>query len=359
MNTDARRHACGWRLVFASAMLALVACLAAPANAQNKPDPSAELKLSTALGPAYAQGKAGEVWSALIRERSAGRLAVRHFPGAALAGRDAAREFAALHDGAIDLAVGSALVWSTNVVELNLSSLPWLIVDEAALDALLAGEVGQRLATRLEAAGVVPLALLGNGFPALATRAPVHKPADLTALRLRVAASPIMVDVIAALGAASSSMPVADARVAFASGVLDGQEISVAAYAASRLDSAGLTHLLLWEERADILIFAVNRARWTTWSDADQALVRQAAQDAAREASTMNRRAGDASAMAVLARQGVVVTRLTPAGKSAFRAAALPVYQRWGAAVGDELVRAAEAAMSPVPTPPTPTSPRQ
>ena len=49
-------------------------------------------------------------------------------------------------------------------------------------------------------------------------------------------------------------MPVADARVAFASGVLDGQEISVAAYAASRLDSAGLTHLLLWEERADILI---------------------------------------------------------------------------------------------------------
>jgi len=69
MNTDARRHACDWRLVFASAMLALVACLAAPAHAQNKPDPSAELKLSTALGPAYAQGKAGEVWSALIRER--------------------------------------------------------------------------------------------------------------------------------------------------------------------------------------------------------------------------------------------------------------------------------------------------
>jgi len=359
MTTVPRRRACDWRLLFASGILALGACLSAAAHAQSKPEPSAELKLSTALGPAYAQGKAGETWSALMRERSAGRLAVRHFPGATLVARDATREFAALRDGAIDLAVGSALVWSAQVNELNLSSLPWLILDEAALDALLAGEVGQRLAARLDAAGVVPLALVGNGFPALATRAPVHNPADLTALKLRVPASPIMIDSIAALGAASSSMPVADARVAFASGVLDGQEISVAAYAASRLDSAGLTHLLLWEERADILIFAVNRARWSTWSEADQALVRRAAQDAAREASALTRRAGDAAAMAALARQGVVVTRLTPAGKNAFRAAALPVYQRWGATVGDDLVRAAEAAMNPLSTPSAPTPPRQ
>ncbi len=357
MNTRSRLRACYRWLLFASGVLVLFADQAS-VYAQNKPEP-AVLKVSTVLGPAYAQGKAGETWSALIGERSAGRLAVKHFPGATLVGRDATREFAALRDGAIDLAVGSALVWSEQVVELNLSSLPWLIVDEAALDALLAGEVGQRLAARLEAAGVVPLALVGNGFPALATRAPVHKPSDLSALKLRIPASPIMVDTIAALGAASSSMPVSDARVAFASGVLDGQEISVAAYAASRLDSSGLTHLLLWEERADILIFAVNRARWSTWSETDQALVRLAAQDAAREASAMNRRAGDPAAMAALARQGVVVTRLTPAGKSAFRASTLPMYQRWAATVGDDLVRGAEAAMSPLPAPPTQIVPRQ
>ncbi|MEO8740158.1 MAG: TRAP transporter substrate-binding protein DctP [Casimicrobiaceae bacterium] len=343
--------------MFASAVLA--ASLACPAQAQDKSD-AADLKLSTALGPAYAQGKAGETWSALIRERSAGRIAVKYFPGAMLVGRDAAREFAALREGAIDLAVGSALVWSVQVPELNLTSLPWLVPDDAALDALLAGEVGARIASRLEAAGVLPLALVGNGFPALATRSPVHKPADLTALKLRVPASPIMVDTIAALGAASSSMPVADARAAFASGALDGQEIAIAAYAAARLDSAGLTYLLLWEERADALILAVNRARWSTWSEADQALVRQAAQDAAREAAAMNRRASATAAIAALARQGVVVTRLTPAGKSAFRAAALTVYQRWGATVGDELVRAAEAALSATsPIAPATLLPRQ
>lgn len=356
MNAARRRGICA-RFAWLASVL-LVASHACLVQGQNKPD-AGELKLSTALGPAYAQGRAGETWSTLIRERSVGRLAVKHFPGAALVGRDAAREFAALRDGTIDLAVGSALVWSAQVPELNLSSLPWLVKDDAALDALLAGDVGTRLAARLEAAGVVPLALVGNGFPALATRAPVHKPADLTALKLRIPSSPIMIDTIAALGAASSSMPVSDARVAFASGMLDGQEIAVAAYAASRLDSAGLTHLLLWEERADVLILAVNRARWSTWSEADQALVRLAAQEAAREASAMTRRSSDVAAMAALARQGVVVTRLTDAGKNAFRAAALPAYQRWAVTVGDDLVRAAASAMSQQsPTPPA-ASPRQ
>jgi hypothetical protein len=61
-------------------------------------------KVSTALGPAYAQGKAGEIWATLIRERSAGRLlpSISQVP---LVQRDPVREYAALRDGRIDLAV--------------------------------------------------------------------------------------------------------------------------------------------------------------------------------------------------------------------------------------------------------------
>ncbi|HTI86051.1 MAG TPA: C4-dicarboxylate ABC transporter, partial [Alphaproteobacteria bacterium] len=101
----------------------LTVCTLASAQG-GAPTPSAaapaqpEWKLSTALGPAYAQGKAGERWAALIRERSGGRLAVRHYPGATLFQRDASREFAALRDGSITLAVGSTLAWSRDVAAL-------------------------------------------------------------------------------------------------------------------------------------------------------------------------------------------------------------------------------------------------
>jgi TRAP-type C4-dicarboxylate transport system substrate-binding protein len=324
--------------------LVLQIALASPAAAQ-APAAAPELKLSTALGPAYAQGKAGEIWAQLIRERSAGRLPVRHFPGATLIQRDAAREFGALRDGGVDLAVGSTLAWAAQVPQLNLPALPWLIPNDTQLDALLDGEVGSRLATSVEAAGVVALAWAANGFTALATRGPIRKPADLQGLKLRVQDASLALDLIAGLGAQGSTMAAAQARAAFAQGALDGTETSIPAYTASRLDAAGLTHLLLWDARADVLVFAVNRRRWDGWSESDRALVRQAAQDAAREAGAVARRAADADAMAVLARQGVNVTRLTPAGKDAFRAAARTVFERWAGAVGWDLVRAADPAV--------------
>jgi TRAP-type transport system periplasmic protein len=322
----------------------LAVAFALPACAQPRvDDAAAALKLSTALGPAYAQGRAGEIWATLIRERSAGRIAVKHFPGASLVQRDPTREFAALRGGAIDLAVGSSSVWSAQIPELNLLALPWLITDDVALDALLAGDVGARLTARVAAAGVVPLRLGGNDFTALATKAPVRRPADLAGLNIRVQSSPLVADTLAALGIASSAMSLADARVALTRGELDGQEVTVPSYAVSRLDVAGLTHLLLWEAHADALIFVVARWRWESWNEADRELVRRAANDAALEARTFARRASDAAALATLARQGSTVTRLTPAGKDAFRLATRPVYERWAAVVGVDLVRAAEA----------------
>jgi TRAP-type C4-dicarboxylate transport system substrate-binding protein len=129
-----------------------------------------ELKLSTALGPAYAQGKAGERWAALIRERSAGRVAVRHYPGATLFQREASREFAALREGSAALAVGSTLAWSPDVAELNLIALPWILPSERALDALLDSAVSAELAARLETLGVVVIAWASNGFIEIASK---------------------------------------------------------------------------------------------------------------------------------------------------------------------------------------------
>jgi len=335
-------RAFGWSR-HAGLSAALVAMLALPACGQPWAAESAvEFKLSTAVGPAYPQGKAGEVWAALIRERSEGRIAVKHFPGATLAQRDPAREFAALRDGTVDLAVGSSLNWSAQVPALNLLALPWLIGDDSTLELLLGGDIGARLSAAIDAAGVMPLLLSANGLSVLATKNAVHKPADLAGLKIRVQPSPMAAEAFAALGATSSSMSLADARAAWANGALDGQETSVATYAASRMDTMGLTHLLLWQARADALIFAVNKARWEAWSEGERQLVRSAALEAAREARALEQRAGDGAAVA---RQGASVTRLTPQGKAAFRAAVGSVYSTWTPVIGEDLVRDAQAAI--------------
>jgi TRAP-type transport system periplasmic protein len=101
-----------WWGVILAPLLALVA---ADLSAQATTGKPKELKLSVAVGPAFALGKAGEQWAKRVTERSGGALSVVASPGATLAQRDPAREFAALRDGAVDLAVGSSLFWWVQV----------------------------------------------------------------------------------------------------------------------------------------------------------------------------------------------------------------------------------------------------
>ena len=183
-----------------------LACVVAWSAHAQSPSPAREWKLSTALGPAYPQGKGGELWATLIRERSNGRLAVRHFPGATLAQRNPARELAALREGAIDLAVGSASNWAPQAPELNLIALPWLFPDLAAVDRALEGGVGARLSTGLERAGVVPVAWASDAFHELAAKRGVHTPGDMNGLRVRVFVSPLLDDTLLALGALPAAM---------------------------------------------------------------------------------------------------------------------------------------------------------
>jgi TRAP-type C4-dicarboxylate transport system substrate-binding protein len=92
-----------------SALFAMEASFAPSTFAQDAVKAKA-LNLSVAVGPAFALGKSANVWAKLVAERSGGALAIDLHPGATLAQRDPDREFAALRDGAADLAVGRRFI---------------------------------------------------------------------------------------------------------------------------------------------------------------------------------------------------------------------------------------------------------
>ncbi|MGH8849810.1 MAG: TRAP transporter substrate-binding protein DctP [Casimicrobiaceae bacterium] len=330
----------------AASVLLAIACANAQDRVQNAAQAPPELKLSTALGPAYPQGKAGQVWAALVRERSGGRLAVTHYPGATLFQRDPTREFAALRSGGIAMTVASTLAWSSHVAEFNLIALPWLAGSDAALDALLQSGVTAQLAARLEPLGIVVVAWASNGFRDLASKRPVRAPADLAGMRVRTPGLSLLDETLVALGAAPVTLSAADARRAALDDGLDAEEMTASAFRASSAAAAGFTRLQLWGAHADALVFGVNRRIWNGWSAADRELVRRSAQDAANEAVALRHRLGGDTALGELVRQGASVTRLTAAGKETFRAATRGVYERWAAVIGDDLVRQAEAAVA-------------
>ena len=316
------------------------------AQAQDTMVSPKEWKLSTAVGSAFAVGKAGERWAKLIAEKSDGKFTVQMFPGATLARRDPAREFLALRDGAADLAVGSTLFWSIQVSELALIGLPWLAPDDKDLGALLMNEViASQLFAAVERAGAVPLALAALGHREIATTGRVlRSPADLNAMKVRATSLSLVRDMFVALGAEPWAMAFADAQVALRAGILDAQEGQPATFAAARLDALGFKQVLLWGAVAEVAIFAANQTVWKSWSDEERAIVKSAAQQAARELPALARAENDA-ALAELRQRGITVTRLTATGRAAFAAAARGVYDKWASVAGPELVRVAEAAI--------------
>ena len=186
--------------------------------AQSPSKYQAEYRLSTVVGTAFPWGKAGEKWAELVKQRTNGRINIKLYPGVSLVAGDQTREFTAIRQGVIDLAIGSTINWSPQIKQLNLFSLPFLMPDYAAIDALTQGEVGKDLFKVLDKAGVVPLAWGENGFREVTnSKRELRKPEDFKGLKLRVVGSPLFLDTLTALGANPTQMSWADAQPALAS----------------------------------------------------------------------------------------------------------------------------------------------
>ena len=309
-----------------------------------------EYRMSLVLGPAFPWGKGGELWANKVRERTNGRINIKLYPGVSLIQGDQTREFSALRQGVIDMAVGSTINWSPQVKQLNLFSLPFLMPDYAAADALTQGEVGQRLFQTLEKAGVVPLAWGENGYREISnSKKPIKSPEDLKGMKIRVVGSPLFLDTFTALGANPTQMSWADAQPAMASGAVDGQENPLSVYMAAKLYTVSQKHLTLWGYMNDPLIFVVNKDIWNSWTPADREIVKQAAIDAGKEQIAIARKGvveADKPLLKEIAANGVTVTTLTPAEREAFVKATRPVVEKWKGQIGADLVTLAEKTIA-------------
>jgi tripartite ATP-independent transporter DctP family solute receptor len=335
-----------------SLVLALAACgfalAAQPALSQSKYQ--TEYRLSTVVGSAFPWGKSGERWGDLVRERSKGRINIKMYPGTSLVAGDQTREFTAIRQGVIDLAIGSTINWSPQIKQLNLFSLPFLMPDYDAIDALTGGEVGQSLFRIIEQAGVVPLAWGENGFREVTnSKRELRKPEDFKGLKFRVVGSPLFLDIFTALGANPTQMSWADAQPALASGAVDGQENPLSIFLAVKMHNFGQKNVTTWGYVADPLIFVVNKEVWESWTGDDQKIVREAALEAGKYCIQLARdgmSGADPAIHKTIAGLGVNIVRLKPAERAAFVKVTRPVYEKWSKQIGPELVKKAETAVA-------------
>ena len=307
----------------------------------------AEYKMSTVVGPAFAWGKGAEIFANIVRERTGGRINIKQYPGSSLVQGQQDREFSAMRQGIIDILVGAPVNWSGTVKECGMWALPFLFPDHKAYDAAIASEVMTKdFFDVIRKAGAEPLAVGETGYRQLSnSKRPVIKPDDVKGLKVRIVASPMYNEIMSGMGANPTAMSWADAQPALASGAVDGQENPLEVFLAAKINTLGQKFVTKWNYSNDILLFAIANPIFSGWSAADQKIVRDAAQDAARQQIKMVREhfATDVQKVSAL---GVQVHVPTPAEMEQWQIACRRPYARWKASVSPSMIGKVEAVVA-------------
>lgn len=330
---------------------ATLASLALPHMARAQTAYKAEYKMSTVVPPAFAWGKGGAIFAELVRERTAGRINIKQYPGASLVQGQQDREFAAMRQGVIDVLCGAPINWAGTVRELGVFTLPFILPDHKAWDAAThdAGVMDEYFGL-VRKAGAEPLAVGETGFRQISNRVrPIKTPEDMKGLKIRVVGSPMYGEIMSSMGANPTFMSWADAQPALASGAVDAQENPLEVFLAAKIHTLGQKYVTKWNYSNDILLFAIAGPVWQSWAESDRKIVRDAAQDAARQQVALVRKlyADDVAAVRAL---GVEVHLPTPAEMQGWRSATRTTYAKWKAAINpgliDKIEKVAERARS-------------
>lgn len=307
----------------------------------------AEYKMSTVVPPAFAWGKGGEIFANLVRERTGGRINIKQYPGASLVQGQQDREFSAMRQGIIDVLCGAPINWSGTVREGAAFALPFLLPDHKAYDAVISSPaVVDEYFGIIRRAGAEPLAIGETGYRQISnSKHPIVKPDDLKGLKVRVVGSPMYGEIMTSMGGNPTFMSWADAQPALASGAVDGQENPLEVFLAAKVHTLGQKFVTKWNYSNDILLYAIAQPVWASWTPADQKIVRDAAQDAAKQQIAIVRKlfAEDVQAVSAL---GVAVHVPTPAEIEAWQLATRRTYARWKAQINPGLISKIEQVVA-------------
>src|SRR6186997_3534121 len=309
------------RIAFATAgvLLAAAAVASGPALAQQK----IVLKATDVHPLGYPTVEAVVGMGKKLEAATGGRLSIQMYPAMQLGGEKEAIEQAQV--GAIAIARISVGPMGPLVPELNVFNLPFMFHDDAHMEQVIDGPIGDELLKKLSehpTAGLVGLCWMNAGTRNVYnSKKPIKTVEDLKGLKIRMMGNPVFVDTMNSLGGNGVAMGFDQLINALQTGVVDGAENNEPTYDSGQhyryakyYSKTG--HLMIPE----ILVFS--KKSWDGLSKDDQALVMKLAKEAQQEQRKLWYESEKKSAEAIV-KAGAEVNDV--GDKKPFQAAVKPV----------------------------------
>jgi len=324
-------------VVACAAALGLV--LAAAAGAQQP----IVIKFSHVAAPDTPKGQAANEFKRLAEERTQGKVKVEVYPNSMLF-KDA-EELDALQLGSVQmLAPVPGKFGPVGLPEFEVFDLPYMFPDIDAVHKVYYGPVGASLMKRLESKGLVGLAFWDNGFRVMSANRPLHTPADMKGLKMRINSSKVNAAIMKSVGAVPQTMAFSEVYQALQTGVIDGTEGPLSnLYTQKQYEVQ--KHVTLTFHTISNYVVVVNKSFW----DKLPAGVRTTLEGAMKDATKLNDQVAEkdeAAAIAAIKASGrSEIYKPTAAEKEQWMKAMRPVQDEMASRVKKETLAAVRASV--------------
>ena len=300
------------------------------------------IKFSHVVAKDTPKGKAAEKFKELAEAATKGKVKIEIYPNSTLY-KDK-EELEALQLGAVQmLAPSLAKFGPLGIKEFELFDLPFIFADKKALAKITEGPIGRDLLNKLDAKGILGLAYWDNGFKMMSSNRPIHVPADMKGLKMRIQASKVLDEQMRVLGANPQVMAFSEVYQALQTGVVDGAENPPSNLYTQKMHEVQ-KHLTVTNHGYIGYAVIVNKKFWDKLPADVRTQLDSAMREASKYANTIAQQENDRALEAVKKAGTTTVYVPNEKEKAAWQAALLPVQKTMEDRIGKELIAAVNKA---------------
>ncbi len=238
------------------------------------------LTLGHAMNLESAAHKGMEIFAQKVKEKSDGDLKVRIFANGMLGSeRDQAEQVVT---GAIDMAKINGSLAESFEPTFKAISIPFLFKSAEHMHDFIRSEAAEKMLQSSTGKGFIGLTFYDSGSRSFYSSKPIHSPADLAGLKIRVPESPTMIEMVRLLGAKATPVPFTEVYTALQQGVIDAAENNISSLVEMKHMEVAKYYAMDQHMITPDLIM-ISETTWGKLSPSEQKIVKEAARESMEE----------------------------------------------------------------------------
>lgn len=297
------------------------------------------IKFAHVVADNTPKGQGALLFQKLAEERLGGKVKVEVYPNSSLYGD--ANELEALANNEVQLLAPSLAKFEKYTKQLQVFDLPFLFDDLDAVNRFQKRAKGRQLLRSMEDHNIVGLAYWHNGMKQLSATRALLVPGDAAGLKFRIQPSSVLEAQFNQLGATPLVLPFAEVFEALKSGKVQGAENPWSNIYSKQLHSV---QPFVTETNHGVLDYMLvsNPRFWYGIPHQIRVELEGIIDEVTFEVNRQAEAANQADRDRIAAARGTQVIALSDEQRDAWRQAMQPVWQQFEAAIGRDVIKAAQ-----------------